>query len=271
MKRSYVSQEPTDIFEMPSTPRRQKPRRSINKRKNLRSIPRALVTRGTPNGYYEIPVTIYRKLYYNMSTGMWPTNQTTGAQTGLTGYQGFALGTDLSTSKMWLGNGAFSDSINVTIPGFTHVQAVFDECKIHKIEYELWFQNQGADPALGSSTLMQSSNMFVVEDANNLDPPSSLGTILQYSKVHRVIGDLTRPKKITLYPKIRLDAGSASDEMGTTTTLGVTAPSTYVQTTKPAVEHFGLRGWFDTCSVLNGQFGYIGIKETQYRRYKRII
>lgn len=245
--------------------------RKVRRYAKKRSVPRALLTRGTPKGYYEIPVTVYRKLYYNMSTGVWPTTQTTGAQTGLTGYQGFALGTDLSTSKMWLGNGAFSASINVTVPGFAELQACFDECKIHRIDYEFWFQNQGADTALGSSTLQQSANMFIVEDPNNLDPPASLGTILQYAKVHRVVGDLTRPKKITLYPKIRLDAGSASDETGTTTTLAVTAPATYCQSAKPAVEHFGLRGWFDTCSVLNGQFGYIGIKETQYRRYKRII
>lgn len=233
-------------------------------------IPRAISTRGTPNGYYEIPVTIYRKLYFNMSTGVWPTNQTTGAQTGLTGYQGFALSTSLSDSNFFMGNGSFSDSSTITIPGFAELQQVFDECKIVKVDYEFWFQNTAGSVALGSSTLYQAPNLFIVEDENSADPPSSLGAILQYGKVHQTYGDISQRKKITVYPHIRADGGTASDEMGTSSTLGIAMPSTYIQTSKPAVNHFGLRGWMDTCSVLNGNFGYLGVKETQLRRYKRV-
>ena len=74
-------------------------------------IPRAIRTRGTPEGYYEIPVTIYRKVYFNMSTGVWPTNQSTGAQIGVTGYSGFGIANQLDNSHMFFGNGVMFCSI----------------------------------------------------------------------------------------------------------------------------------------------------------------
>ena len=148
-------------------------------------VPRALLTRGTPDGYYEIPVTVYRRVNWNMSSGLWETNQATGAQIGSTGYQGFGMGTQLDTSQFLLGNGSVSASIQITVPGFAELQSVFDECKIARIDYEIWLSNQAN---FQNSTAYQTPNIWVVTDYNGIDPPSSLNSLLQYADVRCIKG-----------------------------------------------------------------------------------
>ena len=54
-------------------------------------VPRAIQTRGTPEGYYDIPYHQMVRLYCNTSSGFWPTNQTSMAPYGGAGYQGIGI------------------------------------------------------------------------------------------------------------------------------------------------------------------------------------
>lgn len=229
-----------------------------------RTVPRAIKTRGTPAGYYEIPVTIYRRIYFNMSTGLWVTDPYTGAQSGATGYNGFGMGTQLDTSNMYLGGSGAN--INVSVPGFAEMQAVFDEVKIARIDYEFWVSAQAAD---NGATLVQAPNIWVVVDENSNDAPTTLSSILQYSNVRTVKGDINNPTKITVYPKVRLDVASDGAEASTSATTAFQESAKYCSIAKPSAYHFALRGWFESNAALaTAYLGYLCIKETQIRRYK---
>ena len=230
-------------------------------------VPRALLTRGTPDGYYEIPVTVYRRVNWNMSSGLWETNQATGAQIGSSGYQGFGMGTQLDTSQFLLGNGSVSASIQITVPGFAELQNVFDECKIARIDYEIWLSNQAN---FQNSTAYQTPNIWVVTDYNGIDPPSSLNSLLQYADVRCIKGDIRYPDKFSVYPKIREDASSDGGELSTAATSSVNVNSTYMSTAKPSALHYGVRGLFEINTTQPVAQGYMHIVETQWRRYKRV-
>lgn len=274
MKRSYTAATTQEDYTQEDMPARRRPRSYSNVSNPARSrqmvvrqsrVPRPIRTRGTPRGYYEIPVTVYRRVYYNMSTGLWATDPYTAVTSGSTGYSGFALNTSMDTSNMPLGNGAITSGIPVTIPGFAGIQGVFEEGKIARIEYEFWFASQAAE--IGGS-LFQAPNIWVVQDFNNADPPASLSELLQYSSVKCIKGDINHPMKMTLYPKVRDAVGSAQDELGTTLTLSQVESPGYFQLSKPGAIHFGLRGWMETNNAAGVTVGYLCIKETQIRRYK---
>lgn len=273
MKRTHTERGVADLQlsqDMPSYAPRPKKARYSKRRTGypMSKVPRAIKNRGTPNGYYEIPVTIYRKVYWNMSTGAWPTNQSTGAQIGATGYQGLGLADQLDQSHIFYGVGTISATDSITTPGFSSLSAVFDTCKLVRCDYRIWFQNQANDASTGTSAL-QSPNVFIAVDPNNVDPPSSLDEIMQYNKVYTVPGDISRPLKFSYYPSIRLESSASPDAIGTNTSRGITAPSTYIQTGLPGTYHYGLRAWFDTCSAAAAnQIGYLHIQCTQIRRYK---
>lgn len=232
-----------------------------------RGVPRAIAHRGTPRGYYEIPVSLFRKVYWNMSTGMWATDQTSGAPVGSTGYNGVSMTTALDTSYMSLGNsGAFSANNNISIPGFAELQAVFDQCKVVRIDYEFWFSNPSMTQSAGA---FDAPELWLVKDYDNADPPASMNEVLQYQKPIRILGNANNGTyKVSIYPKVRTSLGSALDEAGTTTTLAGVASGGYEDAQKPGAQHFGLRGWFVTNSSQGATLGYLHIKETQVRRYK---
>jgi hypothetical protein len=252
-------------------PSRSQSRRNVAKRSKRMlvrksRVPRAIVSRGTPGGYYEIPVTIYHRCYFNSSTGIWPTDPITGTHTGSTGYNGFGLCTDLDGSFINFGTGGVATQQIDPVPGFAHMQNVFDECKIARIHYEMWVNGTAGE--LGT-TLKSAPNIFVVVDNNNADSPASLNDILQYSPVHTVKGDIGQSLKLTVYPKVRTSVGSGEQEVSTSTTIAMVQSAGYMEIAKPGVTHFGLRGYFETTSALaSAQLGYLCIKETQIRRYK---
>lgn len=256
------------LQDMPSQSQRRRYAQKKSKRMLVAKprVPRAIVSRGTPNGYYEIPVTIYHRLYFNSSTGVWPTDPITGVQTGSTGYNGFGLCSDLDVSYINFGNGGVVAQQVDNVPGFAQMAAVFDECKIARIHYEMWVAGTAGE--LGT-TLKSAPNVFVVVDNNNADSPSNLNEILQYSPVHTVKGDIARTLKLTVYPKVRMSVGAGEQESSTSTTIAMVQSAGYMECAKPAVTHFGVRGYFETTSSLaSAQLGYLCIKETQIRRYK---
>lgn len=227
-------------------------------------IPRAIATRGTPRGYYEIPVNVFRKIYWNMSTGLWETNQGTGANVGVTGYQGFSFASTLDTSINFVGGSGANN--NVSVPGFTEMQAVFDQCKIVRIDYEFWFANQAHQVG---STVTESPELLMVTDYDNVDVPTTIGDIMQYSKIHRVVGNANNGKyKFSLYPKVRTSVGSDGAEAGTSTTLAGSENAGYQDAQKPGAYHMGVRGWFNISTAAQQSIGYLHMLERQIRRYK---
>lgn len=263
-QRSYGSQ-----FSALSVPRNRRMAVSYNRRRRYskRKVPRAIRTRGTPDGYYEIPVKVLTRLYVNTSSGIWDTNQTTGASVGVTGYQGISFWSSLDAMTTSLGNGSISAQVIQTPPGFAELQAVFDEGKICKVMYDCWVTAQvpNADSTAGN---YGAPDLFLCYDPNNADPPSSLDQVLQYSDVKRICFDSNQRTRITYVPKIRTDGGSAQVETGSATTLSISQGATYMQMTKPAVAHFGLRGWLAIPTAANSRVYQINILKTEIRRYK---
>lgn len=254
------------LSNMPSQRRRTNPKKKMMIVSKSR-VPRAIRSRGTPDGYYEIPVTIYHRCYFNSSTGIWPTDPITGAQSGATGYNGFGMCTDLDNSIINFGTGGVAAQSFATIPGFAQLAAVFDECKIARIHYEMWVDGTAASVG---STLFAAPNTFVVVDNNNADSPANLAEILQYHPVHTVKGDINNSLKVTVYPHVRVSVGTGEQEVSTSTSIAQVSRAGYMECSKPAVTHFGLRGYFETTPALAAaQLGYLCIKETQIRRYKR--
>lgn len=217
---------------------------------------------GLPPAY--IPARVFHKFYWNMSTGLWETNQSTGASVGATGYNAISFCTTLDTSTVYLGGGGTNN--NQTIPNFAECQALFDAAIIDKIEYEFWFANQ---PHLSGSTSIDSPELIIVEDFDSVDAATSLNELLQYQKYHRISPNTTgRKYKITLYPKVRYALGAEGGEAGTATTLAGSQKAPWQDAQKPGAFHMGLRGWFITNSSSSAALGYLHCVETQYRRYK---
>lgn len=197
-----------------------------------------------------------------MSTGLWETNQGSGASVGATGYNGFSFASTLDTSVNFVGGA----NNNISVPGFAEMQAVFDQCKIVRIDYEFWFANQAHEM---TSTSHDSPELFIVTDYDNIDVPTSIGEVMQYSKIHRVVGNANGGKyKMSLYPKVRTSIGSDGAEAATATTLCGSETAGYMDAQRPGAYHMGLRGWFNTNSSQPATLGYLHILERQIRRYK---
>lgn len=251
--------------EMPASKRQ---RRGSKKDAKYRksSLPVAIRTRGTPDGYYEIPVRSLVKLYCNTSTGLWDTTQGTGAPIGTRGWRGFGISSTLDNTTFYLGENAVSAAIVSSVPGFTELQSVFDLCKIVDMKVQMWWTNQSSD--LSTATSYGGFDLYIAEDPNNVDPPANLGTIMQYQKVKRYPGDNGTMMNYTIKPHVRVSAGADDGEAGTATTLGAVMPSTYIQTAKPGVSHLGFRGWVDVPQSATARTSTLNVLITQTRRYK---
>lgn len=257
--------QPLDM--QPSKKQRKGSFKYASGRKNYKSsVPMAIRTRGTPSGYYELPVRVLFKLYANTSTGLWNTDQTTGQALGLTGYRGFGISSSLDAVRFSLGEGGYSANIDVTVPGFSELQSVFDLCKINDMEVHYWWTT---DPRELTTSAHGYFDMYTVTDPNNVDPPANLGTVLQYSKVNRIPSNAQKIVIQKYNPYIRAVAGAENFETGTATTVALSQPSTYVQTSKPAVAHMGVRGWVDIPpNAVTTCVSYLNVLVIQKRRYK---
>lgn len=241
--------------------------KNVVRRTNYKSsVPMAIRNRGTPDGYYELPVRVLFKLYANTSTGLWNTDQSTGQAIGLTGYRGFGISSQLDTIRFSLGEGAYSANIDVAVPGYTELQSVFDLCKISDMEVSYWWTT---DPRELTTSAHGYFDMYTVTDPNNVDPPANLGTVMQYSKVHRIPSNAQNIIKQKFKPYIRAVAGTENFETGTSTTVALAQPATYIQSSKPSVAHLGVRGWVDIpTGAVTTCVSYLNVLVTQKRRYK---
>lgn len=228
-------------------------------------IPRAIATRGTPDGYYEIPVRSLLKIYYSSTSGFIPCNQTTGAPQQV-GYNGIGIYTQLDNLTCWFGNGGYSAQTDVTIPGYSEIQRVFDQVKIASMTIDVWFENNLRTNEDTNKYGM--SDVYITQDKDSVTPPGSLDEILQYSKVQRMPGWGGKTYKNKCYPYVREVFASNGDEFSTLTTVGGSAPSGYINTSKPAVAHLGWKAFMDKNSASDNFNGIINICVTQVRRYK---
>jgi len=230
-----------------------------------RSIPKSIQFRGTPKGYYEIPVTNLFKVYYNTSTGLWQTNQDTGASQGLIGYRGFSLSTSLSDVNLALGEGSVSTNITQSVPGFASLQDVFDVCKIARLEVEIYFmQDANGNSGSGDSP---ASMLHVVKDYNSVNPPSNQSAILQYGEIKNCQSTSMHTRQKWSFQPHTEQSGETID--GASSTFSINRPSTYMATATPGVAHRGLLGWIDSAqSTGSARTGYVYILVKQIRRFK---
>lgn len=262
-----MSQDNIDFdFSQEMPPKRQ--RRYSNRPKKygaVTKVPKAITTRGTPQGYYELPQRQLYRFYGNSSSGLWNTNQTTAAAIGSTGYQGFGYVTQLDQSAVYLGNGGISATVSQTIADFASAQNLFDLCKVSEIEVEFWISNPSHEANVTAGRF-GAVEIYVTQDMNDAFPPNQLSHVLDRTKVIRICQD-NRKYKMTFKPNIVLDASSNAGDTSTTT-LAISQPSTYVRCDRPAVSHYGIKGWVVVPSDATAFTYTLNMLVTQKRRYK---
>jgi len=251
--------------------------RRVRRRPNPKSfrgssarIPRAIQTRGTPDGYYEIPVRTLIKVVGNNQAGFFNTNQTTSSPSGI-GFQGFGLFSSLDNVTMSLGEGASSAQIVVSVPGFNSISNVFDQCKIASMMIDVWFEVVPNTIGDSGTTNYGMPDLYVCQDKDDAIPPANIGEILQYQKVQRMPGMAYKTYKNKCYPYVKDVNGTGGDETSTTTTISGSSPAGYMNTSKPAAAHFGWKGFMDTDlagSSSGGRPFVMNVLVTQNRRYK---
>lgn len=233
--------------------------------KRASRVPQAIKTRGTPDGYYEIPVNMLVRLYYNTTSGIWPTNQVNNQPTGLTGYEGFAMRWDYSNLYLHFGNGgAINTTSTIALPNAVNLSAVFDEFKQVRVVQEYWMANQTVG---AGSTTAHNPEFWVVEDQNDAFPPTA-DIIQQYASSKRIL--LDRPTRCIHTQKLTFDA-TADAGSGATTSAGPQM-NTYCRTAGNA----SLLGtkvyfWIPTNASGTSFVGYLNIKLTVVRRFKKTI
>lgn len=251
--------------EMPQPKRQRRGSKQYRRYGSVVKVPKAIQTRGTPNGYYEIPFRQLFRLYGNTSTGLWNTNQTTGAAVGATGYQGVAYNAQLDNSNLYFGSGGISATITTPVADFASVQNLFDLCKISQIEVEFWITNPAREQnstALGVGSI----EMYVCADYNEAVPPSTLAQVIDRSTVLRVSPD-GRKYKMSFKPYQVLDASNNAGEISGST-VSLAQPATYCRTDRPAVSHYGFKIYVPTLPDYDNRLYMLNILITQKRRYK---
>lgn len=231
----------------------------------LVKVPKPIQTRGTPAGYYEIPMRQLFRLYTNSSSGFWNSNQTTNAPIGATGYSGLAYYGQFDNSYINLGNGGISATVTQTVNDSTSAANLFDLCKIAEMEVEIWITNY-AHEASGTAGKYGAIEVYFCQDTNDAIPPNALTDVIDRSRVLRITPD-GRKYKMKFSPYISTDA-STNDGAASTTTLSVATPATYFRCAKPAVSHYGFKAWIVTPSDATVQLYSVNILVTQKRRFK---
>ena len=154
-------------------------------------VPRAIKTRGTPDGYYDIPYQQMVRLYCNTSSGFWCTNQITMAPYSGSGYQGIGMAFQPNNTRITFGNaGASTLYMDLPISDFTYLQNIFDDVKLAKITIESWINMQPSD---SSAALSNAPEIWACTDTNDSYPGTS--SIQEYAKVTRILPN--RPTIVT--------------------------------------------------------------------------
>lgn len=231
------------------------------KKMKVSRIPRAISTRGTPDGYYEIPCTQLIRIRCTTSTGFWNTNQSTLAAIGGTGYKGMALvfKWDGITVNFGVDNSVI-DTLGSSTPDISNLQAIFDEMKIAKIKVECW--TNVATGTLANSSAF-SGEIWSAVDQNDAFPPGL--SIQEYSKTKRFLPD--RVNTVTFTPNMVVNT-VADNGSGAAEAAGVVANSYFKLGSSCSLYGIKFYNWLpyepDGADVY-----YFHMKITQIRRYRR--
>jgi len=235
---------------------------SKSKRYIKSKIPRAIQTRGTPAGYYEIPVTSLTRVFYTTDSGFWNTDQINGTVTGTVGWNGFCWTTTLSDTIMSFGNGSNVFTITQAVPGYSGPQNSFDLVKISHVSMEIQFVNSMHDATVNNTGGVYLSCAY---DPNDRDPPATESAILQYSNLKTLTNGNIKTIKLEFTPAINeviADSNNNGSVSGYQT-------SQYVNTAANGVSHRGVIGWLSNFANSGTNYkGYVMFKITQTRRYK---
>lgn len=239
------------------------PASKVSKKRSMRvvKVPRPIQTRGTPDGYYEIPCTQMIRIRCTTSTGFWNTNQSTLAGVGGTGYKGMALVFKYDGITVNLGvDNTVIDSFGNTTPDIASLQAVFDEVKIAKIKVECW--TNVATGTLANSSAF-SAEIWSCVDQNDAFLPGL--NIQEYSKATRFLPD--RVNSVTFTPNMVVNTTSDNGS-GASDTAGLITSGYFKLGQVNSL--FGIKffNWLpyepDGADVY-----YFHMKITQTRRYRR--
>lgn len=248
-------------------------RRILRKAYKVSKVPRAIRTRGTPQGYYEIPSRLRAIVGFNRN-GFSSTNQTNYEITG-NSYRGLGMYWTLAEQVHNYGEGSTSNNQGFAQDGVASLQGVFDTAKIAYLDIEVRFNLEAVAQSTNAAPNWNPS-LYLCIDPDDATPPLNLNTVLQYDKVWRLDGNNQlgdRSLKLRVYPKIRRDVGFTADDIGSSTTLVESAPSVYMDLDRPGAAHMGIKGWLDVPGATGAvaplaYLGYVTFEVKRVVRYK---
>jgi len=228
----------------------------------LSRVPRAIATRGTPNGYTEINYTQMIRLYTNTSTGFWPTDQSTCTSYGGQGYSGLGFAFTPSNTRVTFGNSTTSTTFeDFAITDAAALGEIFDEVKMAKIRVEVWINTQSSNI---NNVLSNTPEQWMVVDTNDSTPPGLTG-IQQYANSVRILPN----KNTTMTFKPYLMADNMADDTGSALASGAMQQQGYVKSTTGAF-HYGMKVWqWMPYEPDSGQVYFTQFRITFTRRFKR--
>jgi hypothetical protein len=203
------------------------------------------------------------RFYFNTSSGIFVTDQATGAPPSLTtGYKGLGFRfTDDECIIHFGDNGTISTTSVVAIPNAAELNSVFDECKTARVVMQYWLANQTPN---GHTQVGYDPEFWAVVDTNDAFPPGQ-DIIQGYAKNIRILTD--RVTNMSYVPALQVDA-AADAGSGATTAAGLSVNG-YIRTgSNASVLGSKLYYWLPYTST-NSYVGYLNIKITLIRRYKR--
>lgn len=223
-------------------------------------VPRAIATRGTPDGYTEINYTQMIRLYTQTSTGFWATAQDTVAPYGIQGFSGLGFSFTPSNTRITFGNaGASTSYMDVAISDMANLSTIFDEVKLAKVKVEVWINAQSSNI---NNNLSNTPEIWMAVDPNDSFPATT--SIQEYSHSRRILPD----RNTIMSFKPHLVADNAANDAGNGATSGATMQQGYVRSNSTAY-HYGLKALYwvpyepDTAQVFFTQF-----RITFTRRFK---
>lgn len=241
-------------------------------RRAYKRIPKAIMTRGTPGGYYEIPARI-RAIVGFTRTGFASTNQTSYEITG-NSYKGLGIYWSHADQVHNYGEGSTSNNQGFAQAGLASLQGVFDTAKIAYLDVEVRFNLDAA--AISTSGGNWNPSLYLCIDQDDATPPLNLDEVLQYDKVYRLDANNQRGDrslKFRVYPKIRREIGLTAESIGSSTTLVESANSVYMDLDRPSAAHMGIKGWLDcpgssAVPAPLSLLGYVTFEVKRVVRYK---
>ena len=201
------------------------------------------------------------RFYFNTSSGIFVTDQTTGAPTSAQGYKGLGIRFTDDEVIVHFGENAITTTSSIAIPNATELNNVFDECKTARVHMQYWVANQTVG---GHTSTGYDPEFWAVVDTNDAFPPNQ-DIIQGYAKNTRILTD--RVTNMSFVPSLQVDA-AADAGTGATTAAGLQMNG-YIRTgSNASLLGSKIYYWLPYTST-STYVGYLNIKIVLVRRYKR--